>query len=241
MIPSKALNSEFNFLTNKINKISNWKEFLSKVAIYSYNIKKYNSMQQGKHVEDCMIEILNARPFNHDSQEIFTYYGNCDFYLNKMPISLKSSIRKTDILTLDGVPYNNHIKIFDTSRNRNCPKYWKTHLNQMLSKIGWEIPLLFYMYDITKNKGLLFFTSLTEIAKIKYNIVDNYMSKEMKKGIESLFHFNKSSHYSISIKDAYSSALKFKRIIEFQMDEINVMKYIYEKSRKRKNILQEIV
>lgn len=240
MIPKKSLNKEFEYIKKKIEKHKNCEEILCKIAIFSYCVKGYKSMHQGKHVEQCFIELLNAKELDNDGVETHTYYGNCDFYLHKLPISLKSSIKRDGIWRANGDYNQNYCKIFDTSRRPNNSDNWKDTLIYLLKKVGWEIPILAYTYDITLNKGVLFLTSLSEMAQHKNNLSEKSDSDSFKENIFNLFNFNGSSHYTISLKDAFLAATKNKRVIEFEISDKKVFNYISKKIKQSITIIEEI-
>jgi hypothetical protein len=203
-------------------------------------------MHQGKHVEECLIKLLDAMPFDNDGLETHTYYGNCDFYLRKLPISLKSSIKNGGMWGATGQYNQNYCKIFDTSRKikfgdeKKIIKDWKSVLKSLLKKVGWEIPILAYTYDVERHKGVLFLTSLSEIASYKFNCKVDTDSKSFKNKIIECFKFNGSSHYSVSLQDAYYSALRHGRVIDFEISPEKATKYIEKKKVTEKSILQVI-
>jgi hypothetical protein len=246
MIPKKSLNREFEYLKNKIEDYKGWKETLCKIAIFSYSVKEFKSMHQGKHVEECLITLLDATAYDNDGVETHTYYGNCDFYLHKLPISLKSSIKKDGGWGTKGEYRQNFCKIFDTSRkikfgeDKKIIEDWRDVLISMLRKVGWEIPILAFTYDIKLNRGVLFLTSLSEIAENKFDCKADIDSNSFKSKIVDCFKFNGSSHYFISLQDAYLSASKNKRVIEFNMSAEKTEKYIEKKRKTAKSILDEI-
>ena len=241
MIPKKSLNKEFLYIKNKLNKITNWEDILCKIGIYSYTIKKYKSMHQGKHVEECLINLLDGTSYDNDGVETCTYYGNCDFYLNQLPISLKSSIRASDMWSSKNTYNSNNCKIFDLSRNSNNHLYWKDTLAKILKKIGWEIPILAYTFDISLNKGVLFLTSLSEITEYKFDFEEKSDSDEFKAKMLDVFKYNKGAHFNISLKDAYYTALNNNRVIEFKMSASKVKTYVNRKLTQTKPIIQEII
>ncbi len=246
MIPKKSLNKEFEYLKNKIEDYKGWEDTLCKIAIFSYCVKGFKSMHQGKHVEECLIKMLEASAYDNDGVETHTYYGNCDFYLHKLPISLKSSIKSKGMWGVNDSYNQNFCKIFDTSRKikfgegKKIIKDYKKVLKNLLKKVGWEIPILAYTYDVALNKGVLFLTSLSEIAENKFDCKADIESISFKNKIVECFKFNGSSHYCVSLQDAYISALKNKRVIEFDMCPKKAEKYIEKKKLTAKPILTEI-
>ncbi len=239
MIPKKSLNREFDYIKEKVQKDKKWEATLCKIAIYSYCVKGYKSMHQGKHVEECIINLLNARPFDNDGIETYTYYGNCDFYLHKLPISLKSSIKRDGMWKADGNYNQNYCKVFDTSRRATVSDK-KDTLRYLLKKIGWEIPILAYTYDVKYNKGVLFLTSISEITQSKFGYSEISDSDEFREKMLDVFIFNGSSHYSISLQDAYTAALKNKRVLTFETTPKKAKLYVEKKLSQAKSIIEEI-
>lgn len=241
MIPNKTLNKEFEYIKKKIEKNKKWESTLCKIAIYSYCVKGYKSMHQGKHVEACIIELLDALCYDNDGVETHTYYGNCDFFLHKLPISLKSSIKREGIWKADGTTYNqNFCKVFDTSRRPNNAENWKDTLVYLLKRVGWEIPILAYTFDVKLQKGVLFLTSLSEITQYKFGLPDKNDSEEFKLKMLETFHFNGSSHYSLSLQEAYYAAAKNKRVITFSSTPKKVKRYVQKKINQTIPIIEEI-
>ncbi len=239
MIPKRTLNREFKHIKKKIESRKNWEALLCKIALYSYTIKGYKSMHQGKHVEECFIDLLEGKVLDNDEKETFTYYGNCDFYLHSLPISLKSSIKKDGMWSKGGVYSQNFCKIFDTSRRPNSND-WKKTLEYLLNRTGWEIPILSYTYDIELNRGVLFLTSLSEMTKDKYKYDAVEDSDRFRNSMMDLFKFNGSSHYNISLRDAYISASKNKRVIEFEFSSRKTVNYVKRKCKTLHSVLDDI-
>lgn len=242
-LEKNTLNREFKYILGKLNRREDFKELLCKIGIYSYNVKEHKSMHQGKILEDFMIEMLDAVPYDNDGYTTQTYYGNCDFYLNKLPISLKSCIRKDGVFSKDGNFNQMTCKIFDMSRKSISSVEYKDVLRDKLDSIGWEIPLLFYAFDAYKNKGVLFFTSLGEICetKYKYKSLKGVFSKKVKDNILNLFKFNSGAHFNLSVKDAYDSAKINNRVLEFDINQIDKEDYIIRKRKNKTSIIKEII
>jgi hypothetical protein len=223
MISSKTLDKHFCNIKETFKNYENENEDVSlhlcKAGLLSKRVRGYESMHQGKFIEKVLIKLTESEECYTDGQQSTTHYGNPDFKNGELDISLKSSIREKGAFTkkTGGVNASIKSKIFDASRKSIQPDNSSTLLNKMLSTAGYEIPLMSYIYETTTNKGVLFLTSLAEIAGHKNDIDHESYSPELYKGITNLFHFNKSSHYLLSQKDAYDAAKHNNRVYEFSI------------------------
>ena len=97
-----------------------------------------------------------------------------------------------------------------------------------------------YIFETKSNKGVLFLTSLSEMARFKNNIEEEYYVTGLNESIEDLFHFNKSSHYLISQKDAYDTAKHYNRVFEFSISNEDADSYVERHLKKNIDVLDEI-
>jgi hypothetical protein len=246
MISSKVLNKHFQGMLDSFKQHENDKEdgelILCKAGLYSKRVKKYESMHQGKFIEKVVIKLTNSIECYTDGIQSNTHYGNADFKNGELDVSLKSSIRtkNTFIKKTGGVGACVKSKIFDASRKSIQPSDSKILLKQLLSTAGYEIPIMSYIFETETNKGVLFLTSLSEMARFKNNIEEEYYVAGLNENIEDLFHFNKSSHYLISQKDAYDTAKHYGRTFEFSINEEDADKYVKKHLKKKVDVLDEI-
>ena len=246
MISSKVLNKHFSNIKKTFDNYKNDEEdvelFLCKAGLLSKRVKGYESMHQGKFIEKVLIKLTESEECHTDGQQSTTHYGNPDFKNGELDISLKSSIREKGAFALKTGDVNGAIKskIFDASRKSIQPSDSKILLKKMLTTAGYEIPLMSYIFETSTNKGVVFLTSLSEIAGFKNDIHTEYYTPENLEAIEDLFQFNKSSHYLLSQKDAYDTAKHHDRIYRFSIEDSEADTYVERHLKNKVDVLDEI-
>lgn len=246
MISSKILDKTFQNILNNFQKYENENEdvalHLCKTGLLSKKVRKYESMHQGKFVEKVIIKVTDSEECYTDGLESYTHYGNTDLLNSGLDISLKSSIRKegTFIKKTGDVSASVKSKIFDASRKSIQPSDSGILLKKLLSIAGYEIPIMSYIYELESNRGVLFLTSLSEIAGFKNDIQTEYYTPELNESIENLFHFNKSSHFLLSQKDAYDTAKHYNRVFEFSISNEDADAYVERHLKNNIDVLDEI-
>jgi hypothetical protein len=240
MISSKVLDKKFKDILNEFDvycekKDTNINTVLCNAGLYSKRVMGYESMHQGKFIEDILVGLTGAKPLDTDGKEVESHLGNCDIEYNGFQISVKSSIR-TDKTFLsekrgNGVGANTKAKIYDASRKSfECDKQL---LSSLLFNSGYELPILSYIYELKSNRGMIFMTSLHEVASFKNNIdlsnPNPKMIAELYEAIEELFQYNNASHFLLPLKDLQETAHSYNRVLEFSISEEEANQYVENK------------
>ena len=240
MISTKILDKRFSSMLEDFNiycenNNTDINSVFCKAGLYSKRVMGYESMHQGKFAEKILIGLTGATELYTDGKESGSHYGNCDFQYKDLEISMKSSIRKEGVFKKDGsVGASSKAKIFDASRKSfvNSDEL----LSKMLFSAGYEIPIMAYIYELESNRGMLFMSSLHEIAGFKDNIdLDKIRPKNISKlwySIESLFEYNNASHYLIPLKHVYNTAKHHGRLLEFKISDEDADEYVQIKKNE---------
>lgn len=243
-LTSEVLDNQFNIIKKLVDEHNigdDINNYLPKIALYSHIIEQNNAMNQGTHVEDCIEFITGAERLKNDGKSIKGLYGNCDLKINGFAYSVKSSIKKSGVLKVKTDGAQGRSKIFDTSRKPSFnlkESEVEKIVKDKLIEVCWEIPFLFYLFDMKLNRGCLFSTSLSEIALA--NSEGEKTEDEIKELIEKLFSNNGAAHFFISIDAAYQIAKNNNRVINFSITEKEREEYLermFKKERIKKGAM----
>lgn len=193
-----------NAIFNNVNK--NGKD-AAYFAYYIKNIRNFQSMEQGKAVEEFISAISGYQIIAEDGVAISEVGHKGDIvveYENKLIFPNVKSTMTQNFMGTSGKSRNGIVKVFDSSRTR----YFV--LSEKIKQIGGDLPIIHMTWDKTLCRGYIAVTSLGECAEYFYgdDSIDN---------IVRLFNTNNSGHYLISAKNLYLPAKNNGRVTYFKI------------------------